>query len=126
MDVLEEFNQDLARASYVMGHNIEFDVNIVGAEYHRLGDPIEKLTDKPVIDSKKRSHPNFVRFQGGRGGQFKWPTLTELHQKLFNKGFGEAHDAAYDVDATARVFLRIVSIARDSAARTDRAGRDCV
>ena len=44
---------------------------------------------------------------GGRGGQFKWPTLTELHQKLFNKGFGEAHDAAYDVDATARCFFEL-------------------
>ena len=41
-DALKAFDQDLSRASYVMGHNIEFDVNIVGAEYHRLQQAIQK------------------------------------------------------------------------------------
>ena len=104
--VLAEFDKDLAQAKYVMGHNIEFDVNIVGAEYHRLAQPVEKLTEKPVIDSKNEA-TDFCAIPGGRGGQFKWPTLTELHLKLFNKGFDEAHDAAYDVDATARCFFEL-------------------
>jgi DNA polymerase-3 subunit alpha len=34
-DVIQEFNKDLEKASYVMGHNIEFDVNVVGAELYR-------------------------------------------------------------------------------------------
>ena len=105
-EVLAEFDQDLAQATYVMGHNIEFDVNIVGAEYHRLAQPVEKLTDKPVIDSKNEA-TDFCAIPGGRGGQFKWPTLTRLHQKLFNTGFDEAHDAAYDVDATAKCFFEL-------------------
>ena len=105
-EALAEFDADLARASYVMGHNIEFDVNIVGAEYHRLQQPMEKLTDKPVIDSKNEA-TDYCAIPGGRGGQFKWPTLTELHQKLFGEGFGEAHDAAYDVDATAKCFFEL-------------------
>jgi len=42
-EVLAAFDVDLARAQYVMGHNIEFDVNIVGAEYHRLTQDLEKL-----------------------------------------------------------------------------------
>lgn len=105
-EVLAEFDKDLAQATYVMGHNIEFDVNIVGAEYHRLSQSFEKLTDKPVIDSKNEA-TEYCAIPGGRGGQFKWPTLTELHQKLFNKGFDEAHDAAYDVDATAKCFFEL-------------------
>jgi DNA polymerase-3 subunit alpha len=105
-EVLAEFDKDLAQATYVMGHNIEFDVNIVGAEYHRLAQPVEKLTDKPVIDSKNEA-TDFCAIPGGRGGQFKWPTLTELHHKLFNTGFDEAHDAAYDVDATAKCFFEL-------------------
>ena len=40
-EVIEEFNKDLERATYVMGHNIEFDINIVGAELHRLGQSFE-------------------------------------------------------------------------------------
>ena len=105
-EVLAAFDVDLARAQYVMGHNIEFDVNIVGAEYHRLTQDLEKLTSKPVIDSKNEA-TEFCAIPGGRGGRFKWPTLTELHVKLFNHGFGEAHDAAYDVDATAKCFFEL-------------------
>ena len=51
-EVVEEFNKDLGRATYVMGHNIEFDVNVLGAELHRLGQELEPLTKKPSICSK--------------------------------------------------------------------------
>ncbi|PCJ80522.1 MAG: DNA polymerase III subunit alpha [Bacteroidetes bacterium] len=104
--VIEEFNKDLERATYVMGHNIEFDINIVGAELHRLGQSFKGLVTMGSIDSKDEA-TEFCAIPGGRGGKFKWPTLSELHTKLFNKGFEEAHDAAYDVDATARCFFEL-------------------
>ena len=105
--VLDEFGRDLDRADLVMGHNVEFDVNIVGAEWIRLGAAAERVTDKAVIDSKNEA-TEFCAIPGGKGGKFKWPTLTELHEKLFGVGFGDAHDAAYDVDATARCFFALV------------------
>ena len=105
--VMEEFGRDLDRADHVMGHNIEFEVNIIGAECIRLDQPAERVTDKALIDSKDEA-TDFCAIPGGRGGKFKWPTLTELHEKLFGVGFGDAHDAAYDVDATARCFFALV------------------
>ena len=45
---------------------------------------------------------------GGRGGKFKLPTLTELHQYLFNQPFAEAHNATADVEATTRCFLELI------------------
>nr|MBP6758853.1 DNA polymerase III subunit alpha [Flavobacterium sp.] len=45
---------------------------------------------------------------GGRGGKFKLPTLTELHQYLFNKPFAEAHNATADVEATTRCFFELI------------------
>ncbi len=108
-DVVNEFMADAAKAKYVMGHNIGFDVNVVGAELLRLGQPCEPLTDMAVIDSKDEG-TDFCAIPGGRGGKFKWPTLTELHLKLFGKGFGDAHDAAYDVAATARCFFEMVRL----------------
>jgi DNA polymerase-3 subunit alpha len=108
-DVIDEFDRDLARATHVMGHNIEFDINIVGAELHRLQRPLEPLTEKPLIDSKDEA-TNYCAIPGGRGGQFKWPSLTELHAKLFGEPFAEAHDAAYDVDATAKCFFELCRI----------------
>ena len=107
--VLADFMSDAARAKYVMGHNVGFDVNVVGAELLRLGQPAEPLTGMSIIDSKEEG-TDFCAIPGGRGGKFKWPTLTELHQKLFDVGFGDAHDAAYDVAATARCFFEMVRL----------------
>ena len=105
--VLQEFNNDLEKADYNVGHNIEFDINVVGAEFYRKGiaEPIIML--KKLIDTKDES-TDYCAIPGGRGGKFKWPTLTELHTKLFGEGFGDAHDAAYDVDATARCFFGLI------------------
>lgn len=108
LEVLDAFQEDLAKAKYIVGHNIEFDINIVGAELIRSERAPELLTDKNAIDSKDES-TEYCAIPGGRGGKFKWPTLTELHTKLFGVGFDEAHDAAYDVDATSKCFFGLVT-----------------
>ncbi len=106
IEVLDTFTEDLAKAEVTVGHNIEFDNNIVGAEY--LRSEKENYTGaKESIDTKDAS-TDYCAIPGGRGGKFKWPTLTELHQKLFGTGFEDAHDAAYDVDATARCFFGLL------------------
>ncbi len=104
--VLGLFATDLEKSQVIIGHNIEFDVNIMGAEYIR-GEVKGPLLDLPTLDTKDES-TEYCAIPGGRGGKYKWPTLTELHQKLFGKGFGDAHDAAYDVDATAKCFFGLL------------------
>ena len=108
-EVIASFMADASEAKYVMGHNIGFDVNVVGAELVRLNQDPSALTEMAVIDSKDEG-TEYCAIPGGRGGKFKWPTLTELHQKLFGEGFGDAHDAAYDVAATARCFFEMVRL----------------
>lgn len=106
-EVLGIFTEVLKKTTVVVGHNIEFDVNIMGAEMHRSGKDEKQLTQKEVIDTKNEG-TEFCAIPGGKGGKYKWPTLTELHQKLFGKPFDDAHDAAYDVDATARCFFGLI------------------
>ncbi len=107
LDALEAFAADLARSTYNVGHNISFDLGIVGSEYHRAG--LESnLWNIGVIDTKDVS-TEYCAIPGGKGGKFKWPTLTELHVKLFGHAFDAAHDAAYDVDATARCFFGLIT-----------------
>ena len=53
-DVMEEFGRDLDRAEHVMGHNIEFDVNIIGAEWIRLGPPRNASRTKPSLIPRTR------------------------------------------------------------------------
>ncbi len=104
--VLSTFASDIARSALIIGHNVEFDINIMGAEF------IRKTVDSKLLDTKKLDtkevSTDYCAIPGGRGGKFKWPTLTELHQKLFNQGFEDAHDAAYDVAATAKCFFGLI------------------
>lgn len=103
--VLKEFRKDMDKAYFLIGHNVSFDESVMGAEYLRKKIP-SAIIDKPKIDTKDES-TTYVGIPNGRGG-FKWPTLGELHHKLFNKGFEDAHDAAADVEATTRAFLELV------------------
>jgi len=103
--VLEQFGHDVAQATLIAGHNIEFDLLIIRAEWHRLGWP-DAFEACRVLDTKEVSTA-FCALPGGRGGQFKWPTLTELYYKLFGQGFEEAHDAGADVAATVDCLLEL-------------------
>jgi DNA polymerase III subunit alpha len=105
-DTLDIFERDLARAQAVIGHNVSFDVNIVGAELVRK-ERKSVLLNLKKIDTKTSS-TDFCKIPGGRGGRYKWPTLSELHQKLFGKPFDDAHNSAFDVDATARCFFGLI------------------
>ncbi|MCH7399042.1 DNA polymerase III subunit alpha [Belliella sp. DSM 107340] len=105
--VLEIFHKEVEKAQYLVGHNIGFDINVVGSEFLRKDVPmqLQKMED---LDTKDIS-TEFCALPGGRGGKFKWPTLTELHKKLFGVGFEDAHDAAYDVAATAKCFFGLIT-----------------
>ncbi|MFH6602631.1 DNA polymerase III subunit alpha [Maribacter algicola] len=106
-EVLEKFNAVLARTKFIVGQNVGFDVNIMGAEFHRSG--VENaLQDLPVLDTCTEETALLCQIPGGRGGKFKLPTLTELHEYLFKEPFAEAHNATADVEATTRCFLELV------------------
>ncbi|WP_075344248.1 DNA polymerase III subunit alpha [Tenacibaculum agarivorans] len=106
---LELFNEALKKTKFVVGQNVGFDVNIMGCEFHRLG--VENnLTELPVLDTCTELTASMCKIPGGRGGKFKLPTLTELHQHLFSVGFNEAHNATADVEATTRCFLELLRL----------------
>lgn len=105
--VLGIFHEDVEKAKYLVGHNIGFDINVMGAEFIRK-EIAMKLPEMKELDTKDLS-TDFCAIPGGKGGKFKWPTLTELYKKLFGVGFEDAHDAAYDVDATAKCFFGLIT-----------------
>ena len=109
VDVLAKFNDVLAKSKFVVGQNVGFDINILGCEYDRF--KIETLlNDLPVLDTCTEKTASLCKLPGGRGGKFKLPTLTELHQHLFNESFAEAHNATADVEATSRCFLELIRL----------------
>jgi DNA polymerase-3 subunit alpha len=107
--VLAAFQKDMDRAQLLVGHNIEFDINIIGAEFLRKSIEPKTLLESAKVDTGLVSI-DYCQLAGGMGGKLKMPRLLELHQKLFGKGFGDAHDAAYDVAATARCFFGLIQV----------------
>ncbi|MEJ6792776.1 MAG: DNA polymerase III subunit alpha, partial [Lacinutrix sp.] len=105
--VLEKFNITLSKTKFVVGQNVKFDLNIMGAEFVR-GNIENQLQELPVLDTCTEHTASLCELPGGRYGKFKLPTLTELHQYLFNQPFGEAHNATADVEATTRCFLELI------------------
>lgn len=104
---LSEFNQALQKAKFVVGQNVGFDVNIMGCEFYRKGFE-NTLTEKPVLDTCTETTAELLKLPGGRGGRYKLPTLTELHEYLFGQPFAEAHNATADVEATTRCFFELM------------------
>ena len=106
-EVLEKFNIALSKTKFIVGQNLGFDINIMGCEFYRLG--IESpMGSMPILDTCTEVTASLLKLPGGRGGKFKLPTLTELHQYLFNKPFAEAHNATADVEATTRCFFELI------------------
>ena len=106
-EVLDEFHTALNQVDFVVGHNVSFDRNIMGAEFLR-SKRSDVLEGKAVIDTCTEETATLCQLPGGRGGKFKLPTLSELYHFLFQESFEEAHNATADVEATSRAFLELL------------------
>lgn len=107
-EALDIFVQDVEQCNRLVGHNLGFDNNIVGAELLRLGRN-NVLEGKKVLDTID-SGTDYCKLPGGKGGGYKYPTLTELHHTLFQKPFSAAHNAVADVEATAKCFFKLAHL----------------
>lgn len=107
VEALKKFTNSLKTVSFVVGHNVSFDRNIIGAEYLRLHLK-DELEGKYILDTCTEETANLCQLSGGRGGKFKLPTLSELYHFLFDEYFEEAHNATADVEATSRIFLELL------------------
>ncbi len=101
--VLKDFESLINQAEYLVAHNISFDEKIVGAEFLR-NKMKDSLTTKRKICTM-HSSTNYCALEGPYG--YKWPKLSELHYKLFKTNFDEAHNAAVDINATAKCFWEL-------------------
>lgn len=106
-EVFSEFNSVISKAQYIVGQNITFDINVMGSEFIRHG--ISSFLDKvPTIDTCTELTAGLCQIPGGKGGGFKYPQLSELHNFLFGFNFSQAHNATADVEATARCFFELL------------------
>ncbi len=89
----------------IIGHNIEYDEDMIKLELRRL-EREHEYNPKSVICTMKHS-VDFCAIEWN-GNRFKYPKLWELHKKIFDEYFIWAHDALTDVEATLRCFIELV------------------
>jgi len=112
LDALNGFVSALESATTLVAHNMAFDEKILGAEFLRAKLPNPLPTARRICT--KESATEFCAIPGSYGRP-KWPTLSELHIKLFQRDFKSAHSAGGDVQACADCFFALKSLGVISA-----------
>lgn len=90
-DCADEVAAIFAETDVIVGYNISFDIDMIQAEYQRMGRPWLDLTGKKIVDA-------FRLWQ-----QCEPRSLQHAHQRFVGNGFPAAHSATADVAATGRV-----------------------
>ena len=108
VSALRMFYEDLQKVKYVVGHNVSFDEKIVEAECYRVNYDVIPFIDK-FGDSlcTMKSTTDFCKIPARFHKGYKYPTLQELHRKLFGFDFTGAHDAFSDISATMKCFWEL-------------------
>jgi DNA polymerase III epsilon subunit-like protein len=127
---LESFFEDMLKVDFVIGHNLSFDTNMVKIELLRL---IEGSEDKKTMYKHMFYEiTHFTKFRctmqdtidycnilrpSKKGDMYKkFPSLTELYQKLYNTTPTNLHNALNDVLVTLICFMKYhydVDVAND-------------
>ena len=102
--VLSLFNKAISQSECIIAHNISYDINIVASELYRLKINSDIFDKKQICTMEQTT--NYCAIAGPYG--YKWPKLSELHYKLFNSSFSEAHDASVDIDITFKCFSELI------------------
>ena len=101
---LGEFVMCLKAAKMLVAHNMAYDEKVLGAEFLRvgLGNPLPGMKRLCTMEAGTAFCALPWKY-----GKFKWPSLSELHIKLFGKDFKGAHGALPDVHACATYFFAL-------------------
>jgi len=106
-DVLNKFANIVSISRTLIAHNMAFDENIVGSEFLRNG-MMNYLEEKKKICTMVAT-TEFCKLPGNFG-TYKWAKLSELHYILFGTDFEEAHNAAVDIQITAKCYWELKRI----------------
>jgi hypothetical protein len=104
---LGEFCKAVEKSMYIFAFNLQYGENVILAELYRNN------MDHKFMQAERfclmRESTYFCKIMGRDGG-YKWPTLTELHARLFKVGYEGAGNASKDIMAISRCFNKLLSL----------------
>jgi DNA polymerase-3 subunit epsilon len=103
ISVLKKIDTLMSNCSYIVGHNVDFDLTVIAAEFIRAGIPMSPQISQRICTMK--SSVKFCKLKRGAG--YKYPTLAELHHFLFGLPLPESHRALGDVRACMKCFFEL-------------------
>lgn len=125
-EILNEFFYYLKTVDEIVGHNIAFDINIIRVELLRLiNSTYEQLPKNEITIQKYNLHAitncknlyctmqesidlcNIQVVSKYGKSYLKFPSLLELHEKLFTSAPQNLHNSLNDVIVTLRCFIKI-------------------
>jgi DNA polymerase III epsilon subunit-like protein len=91
------FSNSLDQVDTLMAHNIDFDFNVLCAEFYRYGlyGVIEKMQSKQQICTMKR-YKYLVNATFKNSATIKYPNLKELYTYATGKTMENHHNSMYD------------------------------
>lgn len=96
---IDDFLEYIYKSDHIIGHNISFDMRMLQQDCERIGKKHNLDTIKTFCTMKDTSHIEHL--------PKKRPKLWLLYTHLFDKAFGNAHDAMADIEATKECFLEL-------------------
>lgn len=109
--VLRQFEQDISNVKFIVGHNIQYDINVLKAEFLRSYDRELNLDTKKTFCTMMSS-VNIPLVNNKLNG--KYPKLKELYEILLKKEPLGLHNAMNDVEYTYKCFLQILQLKRQA------------
>ncbi|RMG85128.1 MAG: 3'-5' exonuclease [Bacteroidetes bacterium] len=106
-EALLRFKDAVEKAEYVIAHNMKFNEGVVTAEFYRKNIPhLLGSSDKYCLMQEATW---YCKLPGKTGG-YKWPTLQEIHTKIFNSRYTNANNALGDVSACVVCFFALLDL----------------
>lgn len=101
----------------IIGHNLDFDLEVLDAEFWRRGVTWGYVKDdgsdtfykaEEIIDTMKLGAEICKIPSTIKGEKYKWPTLDELYRTLFGTTYKGQHNALNDVKATYECYCQMI------------------
>ena len=111
LEITVELLDMLKKVSHVIGHNLDFDINIILNELHRIDcfSVIEELKKKTHFCTMKQTK-NIVNAKNTYG--IKDPKLEELYDFAIGRKMENSHNSKYDVINTHVALKKLIDTKR--------------